>query len=59
MKRWRRIDPRSFLLGLLLAVVVLGFTGCASTDEDHLSERPWNSPKQWENGLPTQMFEGR
>lgn len=34
-------------------------TGCASTESDNLSERPWNAPRSWENGLPASMFEGR
>jgi len=44
----------------LLAAFVLMLTGCATTDEgDNASERPWNSPKGWENGLPSNMMEGR
>ncbi|MCX8090842.1 MAG: hypothetical protein N3I86_07895 [Verrucomicrobiae bacterium] len=46
-----------FLLGLVLAALVLG--GCASTDPDNLSQRPWNAPKSWETGLPTSVLEGR
>lgn len=46
---------------LLVALGLLGFAaGCASTaDSDNLSERPWNAPKSWENGLPAGMMEGR
>jgi len=45
---------------LLLAVVALFLGGCATTDDsDNLSERPWNAPKTWETGLPTQMLEER
>jgi hypothetical protein len=44
------------LLGLL---ALLGAMGCASTDPENLSERPWNAPKMWENGLPSGMMEGR
>ena len=44
-------------------VVALAFgamlTGCASTDSENLSERPWNSPKTWETGLPSNINEGR
>jgi hypothetical protein len=43
-----------FLLLLVLAAVALG--GCASTESDNLSERPWNSPQGWENGLPSSMY---
>ena len=45
---------------LLLALLGLGFgaVGCRTGGED-LSERPWNSPKSWENGLPSALTEGR
>ena len=44
---------------LLLLLGILAITGCASTESDNLSARPWNSPKSWENGLPSAMTEGR
>jgi ABC-type uncharacterized transport system auxiliary subunit len=45
---------------LLLLPLAALLAGCASTkDEDNLSERPWNSPKGWETGLPTAITEGR
>ncbi|HPY30785.1 MAG TPA: hypothetical protein PLT00_10480 [Verrucomicrobiota bacterium] len=44
---------------LLLAVLSLWLMGCASTDPANESARPWNSPRGWETGLPSQMFEGR
>jgi hypothetical protein len=44
----------AFLLLLVLAAVALG--GCASTESDNLSERPWNTPQGWENGLPSSMY---
>ncbi len=48
------------LICLTLALVALGLAGCASTDSsENASERPWNSPKGWENGLPMGMTEGR
>ena len=54
MRIWRHI-----LLMLCIAAAALG-AGCASTrDPENLSERPWNSPKGWEHGLPTGMLEGR
>lgn len=47
------------LLGFLLSVLALSFlSGCASDDEK-LSERPWNSPKGWETGLPSGMTDER
>jgi hypothetical protein len=49
-----------FLFVLLLILAGLGLAGCATTgDSDNLSERPWDSPKGWENGLPSTMSEGR
>ena len=31
--------------------------GCASTESENASERPWNTPQGWENGLPSGMFD--
>jgi len=51
-------QPRQvFLLLLLLAAAVLA--GCATTESENLSERPWNSPRGWETGLPSALTEGR
>jgi len=51
---------RRSLLALLLALVAWGITACATTDDsDNASVRPWNSPRGWENGLPSNMTEGR
>ena len=44
---------------LLLALAALTFGGCASPDNDNASVRPWNTPKGWETGLPSNMTEGR
>jgi uncharacterized lipoprotein YajG len=48
---------------MLLVLALAGFllSGCAtnSNDLDHVSERPWNQPVGWENGLPSSMSEGR
>jgi hypothetical protein len=40
-----------FLVGILLMI----FSGCASTDPKNRSDRPWASPKSWESGLPGGM----
>ena len=57
--KWSARNVR-FVLLLVLAAFALALTGCATTDEgDNASERPWNSPKGWENGLPSNMMEGR
>jgi hypothetical protein len=47
------------LLFLCLAITGLLVGGCSTTDSDNASVRPWNSPKSWENGLPSAMTEGR
>jgi len=51
-------NPRSALL-LLFVLAGLALSGCASTESENLSERPWNSPKSWETGLPSGLMEGR
>ncbi len=45
----------------LLLLVLVGFAlgGCQTNETDNLTERPWNTPKSWENGLPAGMTEGR
>jgi hypothetical protein len=59
MKKRASISGLVLLLLLALSGFVLG--GCAtnSNDLDHVSERPWNQPVGWENGLPSSMSEGR
>jgi hypothetical protein len=45
---------------ILLALLALGLAGCATTGEDEsYSDRPWNSPRGWEHGMPSQFYEGR
>ncbi len=51
-------QPRA-LFFLLLCLSVLALAGCATTDSENRSERPWNSPQSWENGMPSSMREGR
>ena len=48
-------------IALMLVLVALGLSACATTNEDtdNASVRPWNAPKGWENGLPSNMMEGR
>jgi hypothetical protein len=53
MRSWQ-----SWILALAGAAVLLGMAGCASTDES-MNERPWNTPKNWETGMPTGMMQGR
>jgi hypothetical protein len=47
--------PRCAFL-LLLVLVALSSGGCASTESENMSERPWNTPQNWENGLPSGML---
>ena len=56
----RRVK-RFYLLALLACAVsaVMSLSGCASAEPDNYSERPWDSPKSWETGLPSALTEGR
>jgi hypothetical protein len=45
---------QALLLFLLLAGLALG--GCASTESENMSERPWNTPQGWETGMPNNMY---
>jgi hypothetical protein len=60
-KSVERVVRRVCLLALLGCAVsaTLGLSGCASTEPDNYSERPWDSPKSWETGLPSALTEGR
>jgi hypothetical protein len=49
------LHPRWALL-LLLALSALCSVGCASTESENMSERPWSTPQSWENGLPSGMM---
>jgi hypothetical protein len=44
---------------LLITLAAIGLSGCATAESENVSERPWNTPKSWENGLPSSMTEGR
>ncbi len=45
-----------YVLLLVLAVAAVVLSGCASTESDNLSERPWNAPQGWETGIPSSMY---
>jgi len=47
----------SSLICLLFALVLLGASGCASTEPENASVRPWNAPIGWENGIPSGMYQ--
>ena len=52
-------QTRCWLSLLLLTALGLVMSGCASTESDNASTRPWNAPKTWESGLPSSLNEGR
>jgi hypothetical protein len=43
------------LLLLVLAALAAVVSGCASTESDNMSVRPWNSPEGWEGGMLGEM----
>jgi hypothetical protein len=45
-----KIRAAHFLLLLALTALIGFISGCASTEPDNASVRPWNSPAGWENG---------
>jgi hypothetical protein len=47
----------SWLLCLLFALALLGAGGCATTEPENASVRPWDAPIGWENGIPSGMYQ--
>lgn len=41
-----------WLLLLLLGAALVGVSGCATNEPENDSVRPWNTPQDWEGGLP-------
>ncbi len=54
-----RISFRSILFVATLVAAGLGTSGCKTTESENLSARPWNAPTTWQNGLPSNINEGR
>jgi hypothetical protein len=54
-----RLNKLLWFYCLLLALTGFLLSGCASTEPENESVRPWNAPIGWENGLPAGMTEGR
>jgi hypothetical protein len=50
---------RLFVLAAALTAAALGASGCKTAESENLSERPWNAPRGWENGLPSGINQGR
>lgn len=58
VKKLKTVLARRVLFLLLLGVASF-IVGCATTESENESSRPWNTPKSWENGLPAGLYEGR
>jgi hypothetical protein len=41
-----------WLLLLLLGGMLVGVSGCETYEPENNSVRPWNTPQDWEGGLP-------
>ena len=46
-----KLRSAHFLLLLALLALAGIISGCATSEPDNASVRPWNSPAGWENGL--------
>ena len=54
-----RSTQNSWIFLWVLLTALIGLVGCVTSESENLSERPWNTPKGWETGLPSSMNEGR
>jgi type IV pilus biogenesis protein CpaD/CtpE len=45
-----KIRISHLFLMLVLAAMAAVISGCASTEPDNASVRPWDSPEGWQNG---------
>jgi hypothetical protein len=52
----RTLGLSFILLALVFSTIVL--SGCATTESENASSRPWNNPRGW-TGFPSGMNEGR
>jgi len=52
-----KIRATHLLLLLVLAALATVISGCASTDPDNASVRPWNSPEGWQGGALGDMMD--
>ncbi|HZF00367.1 MAG TPA: hypothetical protein VE344_00550 [Methylomirabilota bacterium] len=41
-----------FFFLFVLGAILLSAGGCASSEPENSSVRPWNTPQNWEGGLP-------
>jgi len=54
---WLQSRTSWLLLALTLVTLALGGIGCATTESDNASSRPWNTPKGWATGFPAGMYD--
>ncbi|HTV62111.1 MAG TPA: hypothetical protein VMH30_06030 [Verrucomicrobiae bacterium] len=47
-----KIRPGQFLLLFALAAILFSVSGCKTNPPSNSSARPWNSPQDWEGGMP-------
>jgi hypothetical protein len=52
-----KIRLTHFFLMLVLAAFAAVISGCASTEPDNASVRPWNSPEGYQNGALGDMMD--
>jgi len=52
-----KIRAAHCFLFLVLAAMTLVLSGCASTESDNASVRPWNSPEGWQSGALGDMMD--
>jgi len=63
--KWFKQSTKAFpamkraCLAALLCYAALNLSGCATSEPENYSSRPWDSPKSWETGLPSALTEGR
>jgi len=50
---------KRILMALPLVALLFLVSGCATTEPENQTARPWNSPTGWEHGLPVGLNEGR
>ena len=50
---------KKIIVLLTIGYVLIGGWGCATTESENASERPWNAPRGWEYGLPSSSYENR
>jgi len=45
-----KVRPANLFLLLVFLALAGSFCGCASTEPENASVRPWNSPEGWQSG---------